>query len=355
MTLLKLPGLIDPHVHLREPGLTYKEDLFTGTCAALAGGFTTVLDMPNTKPPTATPERLTEKIRLASAQAVCDVGFFIAATNDTPPALAVQAADRACGLKIYVSDTFGSLRIDDLATLAAWFEAWPGPGPIAVHAEDMMLATCLSLAELYHQPLHVVHVSLKSEIELIRRAKERGMTVTCEVTPHHLFLTQADAARLGPYGDMRPRLAEERDRQALWDNMDIIDCIATDHAPHTREEKERGNPPPGVPGLETALPLMLRAVDEGLLALDDLIAKMHANPARIYHLPPQPDTWIEVDMDARYLFPETGWQTRAGWSPFAGMPARGRVQRVVLRDRGVYRDGVVLAQPGSGRVVYPLF
>jgi carbamoyl-phosphate synthase/aspartate carbamoyltransferase/dihydroorotase len=353
MTLLKLPGLIDPHVHLREPGLTHKEDFFTGTCAALAGGFTTVLDMPNTRPPTSTPQRLIDKIRLASAKAVCDVGFFIAATNDTPPEVAAQAGSRAIGMKIYVSETFGSLRIEDLSTLAGYFAAWPGPGPIAVHAEDMMLAACLTLAELYDQPLHVVHVSLKSEIELIRRAKERGMRVTCEVTPHHLFLTRADAARLGPYGDMRPRLADESDRQALWDNIDIIDCIATDHAPHTRDEKESDNPPPGVPGLETALPLMLRAVDEGLLSLDDLIAKMHTNPARIYHLPPQPDTYIEVDADARYDIPTSGWQTRAGWSPFAGMPARGRVQRVVLRGREVYRDGVVLAQPGSGRIIQP--
>ena len=179
------------------------------------------------------------------------------------------------------------------------------------------------------------------------------MSVTCEVTPHHLFLTRADAARLGPYGDMRPRLADESDRQALWDNIDIIDCIATNHAPHTRDEKENDNPPPGVPGLETALPLMLRAVDEGLLSLDDLIAKMHTNPARIYHLPPQPDTYIEVDADARYDFPASGWQSRAGWSPFARMPARGRVQRVVLRGREVYRDGVVLAQPGSGRIIQP--
>ena len=351
MALLRLPGLIDPHVHLREPGLTYKEDLFSGTCAALAGGFTTVLDMPNTRPPTSNRRRLIEKIRLASAKAVSDVGFFVAATNDAPPGAAAEAGKLACGLKIYVSDTFGSLRIETLETLAGYFSTWRGPGPIAVHAEELMLPACLSLAELYEQHLHVVHVSLKSEIELIRRSKARGVTVTCEVTPHHLFLTRADAGRLGPYGDMRPRLADEADRQALWDNIDVIDCIATDHAPHTREEKDGENPPPGVPGLETALPLMLRAVAEERLSLDDLIAKMHTNPARIYHLPPSLDTWIEVDADARYTIPETGWRTRVGWTPFAGMQACGRVQRVVLRGREVYRDGCVLAQPGSARIV----
>ena len=349
--LLRLPGLIDPHVHLREPGFTHKEDLFSGTCAALAGGFTTVLDMPNTRPPASTPERLAEKARLANDKIVCDVGFFVAATNDTPPEIAAAAGRGACGLKIYVSETFGSLRIEDLATLEGYFAAWRGPGPIAVHAEDMMLATCLALAELYDQHLHVVHVSLKSEIELIRRARVRGQQVTCEVTPHHLYLTRADAARLGPYGDMRPRLAGESDRRALWDNIDIVDCIATDHAPHTLAEKESDAPPPGVPGLETALPLMLLAVEEGRLSLDDLIAKMHDNPARIYGIPTSPDTYIEVDAGARYDFPQDGWRTRAGWSPFAGMPGKGRVMKVVLRGQEVFKDGQILAPPGTGRIV----
>ncbi|NOX61223.1 MAG: amidohydrolase family protein, partial [Chloroflexi bacterium] len=313
MPYLRLPGLIDPHVHLREPGLIHKEDLHTGTQAAVAGGFTTVLDMPNTRPPTTDLKALSEKTRLAAAKAVCDVGFFVAATNDSPPHLAAAAAKQACGLKIYVSETFGSLRIEKLETLAAYFATWPGPGPIAVHAEDAMLAACIALAELYDQHLHVVHVSLKSEIELIRRAKERGLRVTCEVTPHHLYLTQADLPRLGPFGLMKPPLAQERDRQALWDNLDIIDCIATDHAPHTIEEKLSDNPPPGVPGLETALPLMLLAVHEGRLSLDDLIAKMHFNPARIYHLPPQPDTYIEVDWTRDTSSPNmAGAQKRTG-------------------------------------------
>lgn len=354
MSLRRLPGLIDPHVHLRDPGLTHKEDLFTGTCAAVAGGFTIVLDMPNTRPPVTTPARLQAKIRRAATQVVCDVGFFLAATNNTPPGTTAQAAAQAVALKIYVSETFGSLRIDNLQTLAQFFAAWPGPGPIAVHAEDMMLATCITLADLYHQPLHVVHVSLKSEIELIRKAKEQGKAVTCEVTPHHLFLTDSDTRHLGAYGDMRPRLATETDRQALWDNIEIIDCIATDHAPHTVAEKDSDKPPPGVPGLETALPLMLGAVAEGRLSFDDLIAKMHRNPARIFHLPPQPDTYIEIDADARYNFPQQGWQTKAGWSPFAGMPARGRVLRVVLRGQEIFRDGQILTAPGSGHVIYPL-
>ncbi|MCS7039001.1 MAG: hypothetical protein NZP34_05310, partial [Caldilineales bacterium] len=188
----------------------------------------------------------------------------------------------------------------------------------------------------------------------IAAARADGLDVTCEVTPHHLFLTEDDARRLGPYGHVKPPLASERDRQALWDHLAVVDCIATDHAPHTRQEKESPNPPPGMPGLETALPLMLRAVYEGRLDLDDLVAKMHIHPARIFGLPIPPETYIEVDTDAVYAFPAEGWHTRAGWSPFSGMPARGRVRRVVLRGREVFRDGRILAPPGSGRVLNPV-
>lgn len=352
MPLLRLPGLIDPHVHLRDPGLSHKEDLYSGSCAALAGGFTAVLDMPNTRPPTANAEQLDEKQRLAAAKAVCDVGFFVGAVNDALPAEVVAAGAEACGLKIYASETFGSLRIERLETLAAYFAAWRGPGPIVVHAEEAMLAACLALAALYHQRLHVAHVSLRSEIELIRRAKQAGQQLTCEVTPHHLYLTQADLPRLGPLGQMKPALAAESDRQALWENLDVVDCIASDHAPHTLAEKMGENPPPGVPGLETALPLMLLAVSEGRLSLDGLIARMHTNPARIFGLPTAGDTFIEVDAEARYDFPAGGWRTKAGWSPFAGMPARGRVRRLVLRGREFFRDGEIMAPPGSGQVLF---
>jgi dihydroorotase-like cyclic amidohydrolase len=184
MSRIRLPGLIDVHVHLREPGYTYKEDFYSGTAAALAGGVTTVLDMPNTTPPTATPDRLIEKARLAAAKAVCDVGLFVGATHTHADAYLPVAA-HACGLKIYVSDTFGSLRIDTLDLMHRLFRTWAdaaaeagyrsaqnpgGLGPIAVHAEELMLPVCLLLAEIYGTPLHIVHVSRRSEIELIAAA-----------------------------------------------------------------------------------------------------------------------------------------------------------------------------------------
>ena len=375
MTRLRLPGLIDAHVHLREPGYTYKEDCFSGTAAALAGGVTTVLDMPNTNPPTATPDRLRDKARLAAAKAVCDVGLFVGATNTDADAY-LPAAANACGLKIYVSDTFGSLRIDTLDLLHRLFRTWAeraqtlggyrsaghagGLGPITVHAEELMLPVCLALADLYGTPLHIAHVSRRSEIELIVAAKNRGRSVTCEATPHHLFLSTDDLPRLGNRGDMRPRLAAPDDVAALWQHLEAIDIFATDHAPHTLAEKGLGPapapapaaPPPGVPGVETLLPLLLTAVHAGRLELDDVIARCVANPRRIYGLPDQPDTWVEIDVDAPFTLQDGAQQTRVGWTPFAGMPVYGRVEQVWLAGKLVLDGGSLLAAPGSGRVLF---
>ena len=372
MSVTQLPGLVDAHVHLREPGYEYKEDFFTGTMAALAGGVTTVLDMPNTNPPTATPDRLAEKARLAAAKAVCDVGLFVGATNTEGDAY-LPVAEQACALKIYVSDTFGSLRIDTLELMHRLFRGWAekadavgyriagaagGIGPITVHAEELMLPVCLSLSQIYDVPLHIAHVSRRSEIELIRVAKERGVPVTCEVTPHHLFLSTDDLPRLGARGDMRPRLATPDDVAALWENLDVVDIFATDHAPHTLVEKGVGvdpappAPPPGVPGVETMLPLLLTAVHSGLLDLDDIVERCFAAPRRIYGLPEQPDTWVEVDIDANYELANDGLKTKVGWSPFAGQRLYGRVERVVLCGVTVYAGGTVLTEPGSGRVLF---
>lgn len=377
MAKLQLPGLVDAHVHLREPGYTHKEDFYSGTMAALAGGVTTVLDMPNTDPPTSTPDRLAAKAALAAAKAVCDVGLFAGATSTDLDGY-LPAAHRACGLKIYVNETFGSLRIDDLAAMHRLFRTWseravavggfrsakdtmdgnrstgsaPRLGPIAVHAEDMMVAVCLCLSRLYQVPLHIVHVSRRSEIELIRVAKEQGDQVTCEVSPHHLFLTTADLPRLGARGDMRPRLASPDDVAALWENLDFIDIFATDHAPHTLAEKGGETPPPGVPGVETLLPLLLTAVHAGRLTVEDIVERCVHAPRRIYGLPEQQNTVVDIDVDAAYTLNDDGMQTRAGWTPFAGMPVFGRVERVTLRGAVVYADGAVLASPGSGQVLF---
>lgn len=345
---MRLPGLIDPHVHLREPGGTHKEDWETGTAAALAGGFTTVLAMPNTQPPVVDEASLRQTLEAASQKARCDYAQFLGGGPDNVHHLH-QIAPRAAGLKMYLDQTYGPLRLDDISLWMAHFASWPVELPIVAHAEGRTLAAVILLSALYDRPVHLAHVSLREEILLIRKAKERGLKVTCEVAPHHLFLTQEDIPSLGQgRGEVRPRLATPADRDALWQNLEVIDCFATDHAPHTLAEKDGQNPPPGFPGLETALPLLLTAAAEGRLTLEDLILRMHTNPRRIFSLPAQPETWIEIDPQAHYEIRAAEMHTRCGWTPFEGLQVKGCVRRVVLRGREAYRDGSVLSQPGSG-------
>ncbi len=347
--MLRLPGLIDPHVHVREPGATHKEDWGTATAAALAGGFTAILAMPNTAPPITDEATLHIALQAAAAKAHCDYAQYFGATANNAASIA-PLASQAAGLKMYLNQTYGSLRLDDMTAWHEHFRRWPAHAPLVAHAERHTLAAAILFAALHRRPVHIAHVSHREEILLIRAAKAHGLPVTCEVTPHHLFLTAADAAHIGPgRSEVRPVLASEADRQALWDNLDVIDCFATDHAPHTLAEKDSDNPPPGFPGLETALPLLLTAVQQGRLSMEDLIARMHTNPRRIFGLPSQPETWVEVDPDARWEIPLQGWHTRANWSPFAGMQVQGQVRRVVLRGKVVYEDGKVLASPGAGR------
>ena len=338
---LKLPGLADVHVHLRVPGGEHKEDVCTGTAAALAGGFTTLCAMPNTDPPLVTPTAYQKAQSHADAVAFCDVHHFAGASADHTQALPALGQD-AVGLKIYMDRTYGPLRVAGLFTLMACFRNWPRHKPIALHAEGESIAVAIGLAAAFDRSIHLCHVSRREEITLIAGAKARGLPVTCEVTPHHLFLTADDLDTLGPLGDMRPRLGSQRDVDALWAHLDTtVDCIATDHAPHTLAEKRSDEPPPGVPGLETALPLMLTAVSKGRLTLDRLVALMARNPRRIYHLPTQPETWIEVDPEDRHVIDNEGLHTKCGWSPFAGRRVRGRIRRVQLRGDLVFDDGVI--------------
>ncbi len=352
-SLLRLPGLVDVHTHLRVPGGEHKEDFASGTAAALAGGFTQLLAMPNTSPPLATPPALDLALAAARRDIRCDVGLFAGASPLHVDRLA-ELGEPAIALKVYLNDTFGPLRVEDLPTLAACFERWPRHKMIAMHAEGQSVAVGIGLAAAYGRSVHFCHISRRDEIELIAAAKARGLPVTCEVTPHHLFLTEADAARLGPLGDMRPRLATQADQDALWAHLNsTVDCIATDHAPHTLDEKASSAPPPGVPGLETALPLMLTAVDQGRLSLDRLVALMAVNPRRIFGLPTQPDTWVEVDVGRAYSLSAEGLYTKCGWTPFAGVKVVARVERVVLRGVVVYdREAGYLAPPGFGHVLF---
>jgi carbamoyl-phosphate synthase / aspartate carbamoyltransferase / dihydroorotase len=343
---MRIPGLIDPHVHMREPGATHKEDWASGTAAALAGGFTQVLAMPNTDPPVVDGESLALATQLAAHGARCDFDLYLGAVAKNVSQTAALA-DRCAGLKLYLDQTYGPLRLDDISLWLEHFKAWPKTRPLVAHAEGRTLAAAILVSALVDRPLHLAHVAAREEILLVRAAKERGLKVTCEVTPHHLFLTQDDLP--GGWGEVRPRLGTQADVDALWQNLDVIDCFATDHAPHTAAEKAGDNPPPGFPGLETALPLLLTAVHEGRLTLEDVITRMSDNVRRIFGVPSQPETWVEIDLNVEHILSSQGLQGKAGWTPFEGWQVRGRVKEVVLRGQTAYKDGQVLAQPGSGQ------
>ncbi|MBI5296933.1 MAG: amidohydrolase family protein [Chloroflexi bacterium] len=354
--MLKLPGLIDPHVHVREPGATHKEDWDTVTQAALAGGVTTILAMPNTKPPIFDEATLNLALDAAKAKARCDYGQYIGAGPDNGDwdkreALSLQAA----GLKMYLDSTFGELRLDDMSLWTPHFQKFPKDSPMVMHSESRTMAAAILFSTIYDHPVHIAHVSLKEEILLIKAAKEKGIKVTCEVCPHHLFLDKDLTGFKNLSGltsgrtEVRPRLATPEDVQSLWINLDVIDCFATDHAPHTLEEKDSDNPPPGFPGLETMLPLLLTAVDEGRLTINHLIEKLHTNPKRIFNLPDQPETWVEVDENASYEIKASETFTRCGWTPFEGWQVKGKVRKVVLRGKTAFEDGKILAEPGCGK------
>lgn len=345
MATTRLPGLIDVHVHMREPGATHKEDFATGSRAAVKGGFTTILDMPNNPIPTITPARLAEKIALADEKSVCAIGFHYGTTgNNLETFAAVWDNPRVFGLKIYCNHTTGELLVEDPMVLENIFRAWESPKPILVHAEGERLTRAIELAQTYGRRLHACHVSLGTEVELLIQAKRDGLPVSAGVTPHHLYLTDADRHALGARAMMKPPLATVDDQEALWEGLrtGMIDLIETDHAPHLLEEKESGKAQFGVPGLETALGLMIRATAEGRLPKNRLVHLMHHNPQKIFSIPEAPDTFIEVDFEAPYTVGDGGYETKCEWSSFAGWELPGKVLRVVIAGVERYASGTVL-------------
>jgi carbamoyl-phosphate synthase/aspartate carbamoyltransferase/dihydroorotase len=305
--------------------------------------------MPNTMPPVVDRASFDGAREAAVARARCDFGLFVGATERNA-AEAALLAPGAAGLKMYLDPTFGDLRLPDPESWSRHLEAWPPDRAVAVHAEGSTLGALLLIATLLERPVHVCHLATEQEMVTVLRARDRGLAVTCEVTPHHLFLDAVTAMDLGRLAAVRPPLTSPADREALWRYLDDIDCFATDHAPHTIAEKSGAFPPPGFPGLETILPLMLGAVHDGRLTIDQLIARLHDNPRRIFGLPPQ-QAMVEVDPDAEWTVAGGEQHSRAGWTPFDGRVMRGRVTGVTLRGVEVFRDGEVLANPGSGRDV----
>lgn len=353
MKEILVPGLIDVHTHCRQPGGNHKEIFATATQAAVAGGFTTILDMPNNAIPTTSHKALQQKIAFAQGNIYCDLGFNFGAT-------AINGLDcqnlqnRYFGLKLYMNRTTGDLLVENQSERETVFRLCPPEKIIMIHGEGDTLAQAILLAKKYQRKIHICHVSLKEEIDMIRQAKNEGLPITCEVTPHHLFLTRDDEQFLGSYGKMRPPLATQKDQDSLWEGIadGTVDMIASDHAPHTKEEKESDNSPSGVPGLETTLPLMLTAVDQKRLEIDHLIDLLTDRPGQIFGIPPTILTGVMVE-SGKFTIDNSHLFTKCAWSPFNGRPVNWRVTEVALRGRKIFDHGEFVGEP-RGKVIHPM-
>lgn len=351
---LKIHGMVDPHVHLRGMEWAHKGDFFTETCAAVAGGYWAVFDMPNTTPPTVDRTSLDRKLSDINANAICDWGVYFCASASGNWREFTSAERDVCGVKMFNNSTTGNLLVEDDETRRKHYQNWSGNKIFANHAEDETCAAIIELVRETRKPTHIVHVSTELEIRLIREAKADGLPITCGVCPHHLWLTESDLDRLGSHGWMKPGLKTQADQDALWLALQdgTIDIVESDHAPHTLDEKRQSPPPYGVPGLETTLPLLLTAVHEGRLSFERVIDLVAANPQTIWSLTCPPDTYTVVDLDSRYEIIGENLNSYVKWSPFDGMQVYGRVTGTWIRGVKVYDGERILVERGFGENLY---
>ena len=354
MPQIKINGMIDPHTHLRDLDWSHKATFESETKAAIAGGYWAVFDMPNTAPSTIDDARLTEKLDRIDQQAHCDFGLCFGASQADNSAEYERIAGRVCGLKIYNNSTTGDLLIDSSAMRERHYRAWTTNRLIAVHAEGETVANILDLVRKYRQPTHFLHISSQYEINLLTQAKRDGLPITVGVCPHHLFLSEDDLPALSGYGRMKPELKRKSDARALWRaiRLGIVDIIESDHAPHTKAEKEAEPPAYGVPGLETTLPLLMQAVKDGRLPLQQACDMVSLNVQRIWRITPLPKTYTLVDTDQSYVIDGQQLISQCGWSPFEGMRVCGKVIEVWIRGHQVFNGEKVLSKAGFGRNLF---
>src|SRR3989338_8818837 len=338
-----LPGLIDCHVHFREPGLTHKEDFLTGSMAAAKGGITTILDMPNTIPPTTTIEALEDKRRLA-AKSIVNYGFNFGAADNISD---IKKAKNIAAVKLYMDSTTGDLKTDDLELIKDVLKA----SKITIaHAEEDNVKSLIEIMakNKINGHLHVAHVS--SEMELNHAKSRKLKNVTVEVTPHHLFMNEKDLQTLGAFAEMKPRLKTENDQKALWDGIKNgdINIIATDHAPHLKEEKEKANYPFGVPGLETMLPLLLDAFNKNLISLQAITELCCENPAKIFRIKNKgfikegyDADLVIVDLGKRQAVRTEDLMTKCKWSPYEGKILKGWPVTTIVNGNIVHDNGKI--------------
>jgi dihydroorotase len=387
-----LPGFIDTQVHFREPGLTQKEDLESGTLGAICGGVTTIFEMPNTQPATTSIAALQDKLSRAQGRAWCDYSFFVGASRENVSSLReLEMAPGTPGIKIFVGSSTGSLLVEDDELLEAVLQH--GSHRCSLHSEDeprlrsraalylsnfgvgqhhwlrdaeaATLATkrILKLAKSTGRPVHILHISTGDELPILAEAKTNGLDVTCEVTPQHLTFTAPEAYdRLGSFVQMNPPIREAYHREALWRGLSegIFDVFGSDHAPHTLEEKARpyrpghDGSPSGMPGVQTMPRVLLRFVQEGRLSVQQVIRMGCERPAELFGLAGKGRIQVGFDADLVVTnlqesaeFRRSEVLSRCGWSPYEGMTLAANAKAVFLRGQLAAQDGRPVGSPNG--------
>jgi len=392
---LILPGLIDSHVHLRDQQLAYREDFTTGTAAAAAGGVTTVVDMPNNRPLTMDSQSLRERMQLAEKRILVNVAFNSAFPQRTEEISRI-VTEGAVGFKLYLLQQIGGLNIENDNALRRAFKAVAEASvPIAVHAEDKATLEAAKkkmqdagrndaeafleahpsdaevkaiqhVAELAKDSgahVHICHVSSAVGLKTILKAKRTNLNITCEVTPHHLFLTSQHLKEQGNLALTLPPLRNKADTVALWKALrqDLIETIASDHAPHSIEEKTSKSiwdVKPGIAGLETMLPLMLTQVNKNRLTIPEVVRLASEKPAEIFNIRDRgrisegcSADFVVVDLTRELKIDASRFHSKAKFSPFDGWKVRGKPVKTFVNGQLVMDEGEIVAKPGTGQII----
>lgn len=382
-----LPGVIDTQVHFREPGNTHKEDLESGSRAAVLGGVTAVFEMPNTNPPTTTRQAIADKLARAANRMHCDYAFYAGASPANIGALAaLERMQGVAGVKAFLGSSTGTLLLDEEGAILAALK--DGRRRMAVHSEDearlnerkgyrvpgdpgshpvwrdvetarLSTERVLRLARTAGRRIHVLHVTAAEELPLLAAARD---IASVETTPQHLTLAAPECyERLGSYAQMNPPIREARHREALWKAVSegLIDVIGSDHAPHTREEKDRTYPdtPSGMPGVQTLVTLLLDHVNAGRLSLERFADLTSAGAARLFGIAGKgriargyDADFTIADLKAKRKIENSWIASKCGWTPFDGMTTAGWATATIVRGRIVMRDGA-LALAGQGEPI----
>lgn len=387
--LLVLPGAIDSQVHFREPGLTYKEDIYSGTKGAVLGGITSIFEMPNTKPSTTNQSALEDKLEIAKSSAFCNYSFFVGAAKDNIQDLTnLERISGCCGVKIFMGSSTGDLLVEDDESLKQILKSVNRR--VAVHSEDEYrlrerkeildqkdvtvhdhprwrdvetalnsTKRLLKIATELEKNVHVLHISTKEEIELLKSYKH---IATCEATPQHLFFCSPDCYdRLGSFVQMNPPIRDEGHREGIWKGIKekIIDVVGSDHAPHTIDEKKKDYPdtPSGMTGVQTILPIMLNFVNQGKISIHDLVRLLCVNPAKIYKILNKGEIKIGndadfsvVDINREFLITNDWIVSKSGWTPYDNVKIKGFPVMTIVNGRVVMRDDEIILN-SSGKPV----